>query len=107
MATVIVDPEAAGIQEEKQQHEEEEEEEADVEEQERVDALLQRKKLLQDLGVVEQIQQLLQGRTAKQDARDTSQQNQWREQQTKVRTNSTVTELESSLWKIKKRNCFV
>ncbi|XP_026206557.1 tubulin polyglutamylase ttll6 [Anabas testudineus] len=83
VATVIGDPEAAGIQEEKQQHEEEEEEEADVEEQERVDALLQRKKLLQDLGVVEQIQQLLQGRTAKQDARDTSQQNQWREQQTK------------------------
>nr|XP_019962123.1 PREDICTED: tubulin polyglutamylase ttll6-like [Paralichthys olivaceus] len=57
---VSEDPEAADVQAEK---EEEEEAAADVEEQQRVDALLQRKKLLQDLGVVEQIQQLLQGRT--------------------------------------------
>ncbi|XP_069373287.1 tubulin polyglutamylase ttll6 [Paralichthys olivaceus] len=58
---VSEDPEAADVQAEKE--EEEEEVAADVEEQQRVDALLQRKKLLQDLGVVEQIQQLLQGRT--------------------------------------------
>lgn len=94
MTTVMVDTEAAGIREEKQQ---EEEEEADVEERERVDALLQRKKLLQDLGVVDQIHQLLQGRTegggALQDARDayTHQQNQQR-QQTKVTPNRRYSE---------------
>ncbi|KAK9530018.1 hypothetical protein VZT92_011556 [Zoarces viviparus] len=66
-SSVSLDPEAADIQEEKQQQDEEEEEEeeekADVEEQERVDALLQREKLLQDLGVVDQIHQLLQCQT--------------------------------------------
>ncbi|KAI3365462.1 hypothetical protein L3Q82_010553 [Scortum barcoo] len=51
----VSDPEAAEVREE--------EKEADMEERERVDALLQRKKLLQDLGVVDQIHQLLQGRT--------------------------------------------
>ncbi|KAM8836403.1 tubulin polyglutamylase ttll6 isoform 1-T5 [Spinachia spinachia] len=66
------DPEAAKVQEDKQDDEEEEEEEeekeeeeeeGEAEERERFEALLQRKKLLQDLGVVDQIQQLLQGRT--------------------------------------------
>lgn len=95
-----VDPEAADVQqEEKQQEEVEVEEEegvaaADMEEQERVDALLQRKKLLQDLGVVDQIHQLLQGRIegggVLQDAKDTythqqSKQTQQRQQQIKVR----------------------
>ncbi|XP_034414653.1 tubulin polyglutamylase ttll6 [Cyclopterus lumpus] len=47
------------VEEEEQQQEEEEEEE----ERQRVAALLQRKKLLQDLGLVDQIQQLLQGLT--------------------------------------------
>ncbi|KAM6896935.1 tubulin polyglutamylase ttll6 [Xenentodon cancila] len=62
-----VDTEAADVQEEEeeeQQEKEEEEEteaEADKEEQERINSLLQRKKLLQELGVVKQIQQLLQG----------------------------------------------
>uniref|UniRef100_A0A3P8S2X3 Tubulin tyrosine ligase-like family, member 6 n=1 Tax=Amphiprion percula TaxID=161767 RepID=A0A3P8S2X3_AMPPE len=55
-----LDPEAAGVKEEEQRGEEEEEEE--VEEKERLNSLLQRKKLLEDLGVVELIQQLLQGR---------------------------------------------
>ncbi|KAM3591592.1 uncharacterized protein V6R79_004405 [Siganus canaliculatus] len=68
------EPEAAQVREEQQQEEEEQEEEeeearkeeaeddpeAALEEQRRLDALLQRKKLLQDLGVVEQIHQLLQ-----------------------------------------------
>jgi len=54
-----VDPESAGVREEEQQ----EGEEADMEDQERVNALVQRKKLLEDLGVVDQIHQLLQGRT--------------------------------------------
>ncbi|XP_038591113.1 tubulin polyglutamylase ttll6 isoform X1 [Micropterus salmoides] len=62
-------PEAADVREEK-----EEDKEEDMEEQERVNALLQRKKLLQDLGVVDQIHQLLQGRTegggVLQDAKD-------------------------------------
>ncbi|XP_068592901.1 tubulin polyglutamylase ttll6 [Cebidichthys violaceus] len=86
-SSVSLDPEATDVREEKQQQqqqeeekekqqqqqqeqeqeeeeeEEEEEEKADVEEQERVDVLLQREKLLQDLGVVDQIHQLLQGRT--------------------------------------------
>ncbi|KAF7664977.1 hypothetical protein LDENG_00158880 [Lucifuga dentata] len=42
----------------------EEEEEEEKEEQERLSALLQREKLLQDLGVVDQIYKLLQGRRA-------------------------------------------
>ncbi len=82
-----VDPEAAEVRAEEKQ----EEKEADVEEQERVDALLQRKKLLQDLGVVDQIHQLLQGRTegggVLQDG-DTHQQSKKahpRQQQTKVK----------------------
>ncbi|XP_034715490.1 tubulin polyglutamylase ttll6 isoform X2 [Etheostoma cragini] len=60
LSSVAVPPEAAEPREEKQ--EQLLEEDTDMEEQERVDALLQRKKLLQDLGVVEQIHQLLQGR---------------------------------------------
>lgn len=69
------DPEAAEVQEDKQQQREEEEEvkeeaveeeeegEDEAEERERINTLLQRKKLLQDLGVVDQIRQLLQDRT--------------------------------------------
>lgn len=53
-SSASVDPEAAEGQEE--------EEEEDPEEQERAGALLQRKTLLHDLGVVDQISQLLQGR---------------------------------------------
>ncbi|XP_072229363.1 LOW QUALITY PROTEIN: tubulin polyglutamylase ttll6 [Leuresthes tenuis] len=53
-----VDPESAEVREEEQP----EGEEADMEDQERVNALVQRKKLLEDLGVVDQIHQLLQGR---------------------------------------------
>ncbi|XP_040885483.1 tubulin polyglutamylase ttll6 [Toxotes jaculatrix] len=89
-----VDPEAAGVQEEKQQQEEEEAVEAaeaeDMEEQERVNALLQRRKLLQDLGVVDQIRQLLQGRIegggVLQDTKDayTHQQSKQRQQETKL-----------------------
>lgn len=48
-------------EDERQQGEKEREEEK--EEQERLNALLQREKLLRDLGVVDQIYQLLQGRT--------------------------------------------
>uniref|UniRef100_A0A4W6DZ26 Tubulin tyrosine ligase-like family, member 6 n=2 Tax=Lates calcarifer TaxID=8187 RepID=A0A4W6DZ26_LATCA len=100
LSSVSVDPEAADVQQEEKQQEEvevEEEEEgvaaADMEEQERVDALLQRKKLLQDLGVVDQIHQLLQGRIegggVLQDAKDTythqqSKQTQQRQQQIKL-----------------------
>lgn len=83
-------PEAADVREEK-----EEDKEEDMEEQERVNALLQRKKLLQDLGVVDQIHQLLQGRTegggVLQDAKDACTHHQQsklahqRQQQTKVR----------------------
>ncbi|KAA8581229.1 hypothetical protein FQN60_002810 [Etheostoma spectabile] len=60
LSSVAVHPEAAEVREEKQEQLPEEDTE-DMEERERVDALLQRKKLLQDLGVVEQIHQLLQG----------------------------------------------
>lgn len=59
--------EPAEVREEKQlqqQKEEQEEKDAAVVEQERVHALLQRKKLVQELGVVEQLRQLLQGHTA-------------------------------------------
>ncbi|KAM7381191.1 hypothetical protein PAMA_012168 [Pampus argenteus] len=91
LSGVPEDPVAAKVQEEEKQEQREEEEEEhmekeqkqrrqeeedmeekerkqrkqeeeDMEEKERVDALLRRKKLLQDLGVVDQIQQLLQGR---------------------------------------------
>lgn len=90
------DPVAAKVREEKQEQqrdeEEEEVEDEDMEEKERVDALLQRKKLLQDLGVVDQIHQLLQGRTegggVLQDASDTFPHQQSKQvhqrQQTKV-----------------------
>ncbi|KAK5851215.1 hypothetical protein PBY51_002026 [Eleginops maclovinus] len=63
-SSASVHPEAAEVREEKQQQQQEEEKdkEEDMEEQERAGALLQRKKLLHDLGVVDQIQQLLQGR---------------------------------------------
>ncbi|XP_039990544.1 tubulin polyglutamylase ttll6 isoform X2 [Xiphias gladius] len=93
LPSVSEDPEA---REEKQQQQEEEEEEeaADMEEQERVDALLQRRKLLQDLGVVDQIHQLLHGQRAEgggvaQDAKDakdayTHRQSKQRQQQTKL-----------------------
>uniref|UniRef100_A0A3Q1HPW6 Tubulin tyrosine ligase-like family, member 6 n=1 Tax=Acanthochromis polyacanthus TaxID=80966 RepID=A0A3Q1HPW6_9TELE len=57
-----LDPEAAGVEEEEQRGEEKEEEEEEVEEKERLNSLLQRKKLLEDLGVVELIQRLVQGR---------------------------------------------
>ncbi|XP_058476834.1 tubulin polyglutamylase ttll6 isoform X1 [Solea solea] len=64
LSSMWVDPEAAQVQEEEEEGEDEEEEEEEEEqEQERVHLLLQRKKLLQDLGVVDQIQQLLQGQT--------------------------------------------
>ncbi len=85
-------PAAAEVQEEKQEQQEEENE-AEMEEQERVDALLQRKKLLQDLGVVDQIQQLLQGhaegRGVVQDgcSLQQSEQAHHRQQQMKVRSN--------------------
>ncbi|XP_042338651.1 tubulin polyglutamylase ttll6-like, partial [Plectropomus leopardus] len=95
LSGMSVDPEAAEVREEKQEEEQEKEEEkeADMKEQERVDALLQRKKLLQDLGVVEKIQQLLQGRTdgggVLQDTKDACSQQQskhahQRQQQTKL-----------------------
>uniref|UniRef100_A0A8P4K8B2 Tubulin tyrosine ligase-like family, member 6 n=1 Tax=Dicentrarchus labrax TaxID=13489 RepID=A0A8P4K8B2_DICLA len=70
-----------------QVRDEKREQDEELEEQERVDALLQRKKLLQDLGVVDQIHQLLQGRTegggVPQNARDayTHQQSKQRQQQ--------------------------
>ncbi|KAG7219819.1 hypothetical protein INR49_005841 [Caranx melampygus] len=51
------------VQQQQQQREKEVEAAADMEEQERLEALLRRKKLLQDLGVVDQIYQLLHGRT--------------------------------------------
>ncbi|XP_026171503.1 tubulin polyglutamylase ttll6 isoform X2 [Mastacembelus armatus] len=62
LLNMTVGPDAAKIQEETQKQEEDEAA-SDMEEQERVDALLQRKKLLQDMGVVNQIHQLLQGLT--------------------------------------------
>ncbi|XP_041829129.1 tubulin polyglutamylase ttll6 isoform X2 [Melanotaenia boesemani] len=49
-----VDPECAEVREEEEQQEREEEKE-------RINSLLQRKKLLEELGVVDQIHQLLQG----------------------------------------------
>ncbi|XP_067344925.1 tubulin polyglutamylase ttll6 isoform X2 [Channa argus] len=83
---VTVDPEAVGVQGEKQKQEEKEK--ADVEEQERVNALFQRKKLLQDLGVVDQVHQLLHGLIgggrALPDAKDPYTQSQLRQQQTKL-----------------------
>ncbi|KAK2820712.1 hypothetical protein Q5P01_023671 [Channa striata] len=99
---VIVDPEAVGVQEEKQKQEEEEEEDkvkADMEEQERVDALLQRKKLLQDLGVVDQIHQLLhgliEGGRAPPDTKDTYTQSHLRQQETKLHP---LTEFSHGTW---------
>lgn len=105
LSSVSVDPVAAEVRVEKQEEqleqeteerkeEEEEEEETHMEEQERVNALLQRKKLLQELGVVDKIQQLLQGRAdgggVLQEAKDACTQQQshqphHRQQQVKVR----------------------
>lgn len=103
-----VDPEAAEVREEEKQQEEEEEKEADMEEQERLDALLQRKKLLQDLGVVDQIHQLLQGRTdaggVLQDACSSKQTHQ-RQQTMKVRLNFNVSETENMNTTITCRVC--
>ncbi|XP_047464646.1 tubulin polyglutamylase ttll6 isoform X2 [Mugil cephalus] len=62
LSKMLEDVEAVEVGAEDQEEEEEEERE-DVEEQERISSMLQRKKLLQDLGVVDQIHQLLQGRT--------------------------------------------
>ncbi|XP_023262611.1 tubulin polyglutamylase TTLL6 [Seriola lalandi dorsalis] len=90
LSSLSVDPEAAGVRKEKQEKEREEEEEVDIEEQERVEALLQRKKLLKDLGVVDLIHQLLHGWTegggVLQDActHQQSKQTQQRQQQTKL-----------------------
>ncbi|KAM8729330.1 tubulin polyglutamylase ttll6 isoform 2-T4 [Acanthopagrus schlegelii] len=92
---VTLEPEAAEVRVEKQEQTEEENEEeveerkkADMEEQERVDALLQRKKMLQDLGVVDQIYQLLQGRLGAggilQDAHQQSKQAQQKQQHPKL-----------------------
>lgn len=97
---MTLEPEAAEVRAEKQEQTEEENEEeaeerkkADMEEQERVDALLQRKKMLQDLGVVDQIYQLLQGRLGAggilQDAHQQSKQAQQKQQHPKVRANCT------------------
>lgn len=69
-------------QEKKQRAKEEEEE--DAEERERVNALQQRKRLLQELGVVDQLHQLLQGHTSA-GSQQTRAQVQQRQQQTKVR----------------------
>ncbi|XP_068610944.1 LOW QUALITY PROTEIN: tubulin polyglutamylase ttll6 [Brachionichthys hirsutus] len=57
---------AAEPEEEKHEEQRPQEETREMEEQERVDSLLQRRKLLQDLGVVEQIHRLLQGSTGRQ-----------------------------------------
>lgn len=85
--------EAPEVREKQQQ--EEEQKEAEMEEQERVNALLQRKKLLQDLGVVDQLHQLLRGPAGggrvPQDAKDSgtqqpSQQAHQRPQPMKVTT---------------------
>nr|XP_054605366.1 tubulin polyglutamylase ttll6 isoform X1 [Nothobranchius furzeri] len=54
-SVIAVDPEVAELQEEQQG---EGEEVKEVEEQERINSLLQRKKLLEDLGVVDQLHQL-------------------------------------------------
>lgn len=89
LSSVSVEP--AEVREEKRRQEEEEKE-AEMEEQERIDALLQRKRLLQELGVVDQLRQLLQGRTGGggdlQDAKDTDtqQHSKQRQQQRKVIT---------------------
>ncbi|TDG97738.1 hypothetical protein EPR50_G00211180 [Perca flavescens] len=87
LSSVAVHPEAAEVREEKQEQLLEEED-TDMEEQERVNALLQRKKLLQDLGVVEQIHQLLQGCTdaggVLQDACTQQQRQAHQRQQTKL-----------------------
>ncbi|CAN9508793.1 unnamed protein product [Ophioblennius macclurei] len=59
-------PEAAevrGEEEEGEEEEEEEEKDSDMEEREQINALLQRKKLLQDMGLVDHIKQLLQTQT--------------------------------------------
>lgn len=63
-----------------------------MEERERLDALLKRKKLLQELGVVDQLHQLLQGRAGgggvlrEASSQQQSKQANQRRQQTKVRT---------------------
>lgn len=108
---MALDFEAAEVQEEEEEEEQgKEEKEADVEEQERVDALLQRKKLLQDLGVVDQIRQLLQGLTDRggvlQDACSQQQRHQpHQKQQTRVRTIKCVINSQhqhtNNLWKIR------
>ncbi|XP_068161743.1 tubulin polyglutamylase ttll6 isoform X2 [Antennarius striatus] len=95
LSSVSVELEAADVQEEKQQQqreEEEQEKEAEMEEQERLDALLQRRKLLQDLGVVDQIHRLLRGhkegqgvlQNAKESTHQPSQQAHQRQQQVKL-----------------------
>lgn len=95
---MTVEPEAAEVEKQEQPEDEvevevEDKEKEDMEEQERVDALLQRKKLLEDLGVVDQIYQMLQGRLGGggvlQDAHHQSKQAQQRQQQPKVRADCT------------------
>ncbi|XP_073346249.1 tubulin polyglutamylase ttll6 [Pagrus major] len=89
-SSVTMEPEAAEVREEKQEQQEEEKEEvedkkkADMEEQERVDALLQRKKLLRDLGIYQLLQSQLGGGGIQQDAHQQSKQAQQRQQQTKL-----------------------
>ncbi|XP_024913778.1 tubulin polyglutamylase ttll6 [Cynoglossus semilaevis] len=82
------EPEVAQVCEEEEdedkREEEDQEEAGKLEEQERVHLLLQRKKLLQDLGVVEQIQQLLQGQSQGGGVLEESCSHQQRQQQSKL-----------------------
>lgn len=57
-------PSVKPVEVQEELHPDQEEKHAELMEQERVHALLQRKKLVQELGVVEQLRQLLQGHTA-------------------------------------------
>lgn len=57
-------PSVKPVEVQEEPHPDQEEKHAELMEQERVHALLQRKKLVQELGVVEQLRQLLQGHTA-------------------------------------------
>lgn len=57
-------PSVKPVEVQEELHGDQEEKQAELMEQERVLALLQRKKLVQELGVVEQLRQLLQGHTA-------------------------------------------
>lgn len=102
-----VDPDAAEIPQEEHGEEAEEQAEEDVrEERERVHALVQRKKMLEDLEVVDLIQKLLQsqkkgGGIPEGSEKACSQQKDQRREQATVRLQRCQTESQLSFWLIR------